>query len=384
MADSDNQRPILIKKKKSGHGHGHHGGAWKVAYADFVTAMMAFFLLLWLISSTSEEQKEGIADYFTPTTLSIDSSSGSDGILGGETITADGAARDDRSPMGFGTGLPSRETRIEGGAAADQDQKTSNESDGSGARSSSLDQETLSEADKALKQQRAEQDAISFLAARDELMNEIAERPELAGLRDNLMVDQTDEGLRIQLIDQHDTDMFPSGSARPHDHTVRLLDMVSSAIGNLPNRISISGHTDSTPYKNGNNYGNWELSSDRANASRRAMIEAGLAAGRVENVVGKADTEPLDPQNTTAPRNRRISIVLLRQDDGTTAALPDNSNDTAVEEAAGSELQQDTPNVAVDTPDNVTSGESSPSGAEESRQSESRNTPLPAPSLLAN
>ncbi|MGM0560282.1 MAG: flagellar motor protein MotB [Pseudomonadota bacterium] len=378
MADSDNQRPILIKKKKSGHGHGHHGGAWKVAYADFVTAMMAFFLLLWLISSTSEEQKEGIADYFTPTTLTTDSSSGSDGILGGQTITADGAARDDRSPMGFGSGLPSRETRIEGGAAADQDQSNSNESDGEGNQTQSLDQDTLSKAEETIRQRRAEQDAAAFRSAKNELMSEIADRPELAGLKENLLVDQTDEGLRIQLIDQQGTDMFPSGSAEPHEHTVRLLDMVSSAIDGLPNRVAISGHTDSTPYRDGSNYGNWELSSDRANASRRAMIESGLEEGRVETVVGKADTDPLDPQNTTAPRNRRISIVLLRQGRGSTATLQNNNDAAAIEETPDGDLEQNNPNVVVDPP------ETSTSGVDENSQTESRETPLPAPSLLAN
>lgn len=374
MADSDTQRPILIKKKKNGHGHGHHGGAWKVAYADFVTAMMAFFLLLWLISSTSEEQKEGIADYFSPNMISTESSSGSDGVLGGETITADGAATDTRSPIGFGMGLPSRETEIVDGAASDQDRPQETQPTSDVSQQAALNESSLEMAKEELRRRQAEQEAKAFQAAEDRLQQSIEGNPDLAELKENLLVEQTKEGLRIQLIDQQGTDMFPSGSAEPHDHTRRLLAMVSQAIRDMPNNISISGHTDSTPYRNGGGYTNWELSSDRANASRRALIDSGLDVNRVETVMGKADREPLDREDTTAPRNRRISIVLLRQDsEALKTPLPESANTTTSDTQASSGQDESISSEPAASP---------PSDTE--TPNVQRSEPLSAPSLLAN
>lgn len=318
MASGNNLAPIIIKKVKKGGGHGHHGGAWKVAYADFVTAMMAFFLLLWLIASTSEEQRQGIADYFTPTIVSDATTSGSGDILGGQTLTTEGSARDSRTPMGIivaldGTGADGQEEEAgqDGEATAAGDRADPGERSGAAeAAEGRMDPGTLDDA--SLDAASAEREAREFAEIERQLRNAIASVPELNALAENLLVDQTPEGLRIQLVDRQNTSMFASGSALPLAHTRSLLSLVADAVKDLPNQVAIKGHTDATPFRGDGSYSNWELSSDRAHASRRAMAAFGLPAERVAYVVGKADREPLNAEDPYAPVNRRISIVLLR------------------------------------------------------------------------
>ena len=288
-------QPIVVKKVIVAGGH--HGGAWKVAYADFVTAMMAFFLLLWLLNVTTDEQKKGIADYFAPQTVSR-SESGSGGILGGTTMTSIGAKTDDRAApkiiIEMSPPLQRRPTNeeIDGG--------------GEGREAEMTDEE--------LERKLAEKEQEAFQEAEQMLRQAIQDTPEIADLAKNLIVDNTPEGLRIQLVDQDRQSMFPAGSADLLPATKTLLAKISQVVAKLPNQISITGHTDSTPYRNGvAGYGNWELSTDRANASRRGLIENGLEAARVAYVTGKADKDPLVPENPELPSNRRISIVLLRE-----------------------------------------------------------------------
>lgn len=290
---------IIIKKVKKG-GHGSHGGAWKIAYADFVTAMMAFFLLMWLLANTSEEQKEGIADYFTPNPRVSSSTSGSDGVLGGKTITEEGAMIDDRSAIGVQVTLPPAE-------------ETEEEPDPDAPPGETASAKAAREAEEAAQKAKFEEETKQFDEAEAALKRAIVEAPELRELVNNLVVDHTPEGLRIQLVDQNKKSMFPSGKADMFEHTTKLMELVVKAIGDLPQNISIKGHTDATPFAGRNGYTNWELSTDRANASRRALISGGLSPERVVSVVGRAAMDPLIVEDPRSPQNRRISIILLRE-----------------------------------------------------------------------
>ena len=299
MANLDIDQPIIIKKIKKG-GHGHHGGAWKVAYADFVTAMMAFFLLLWLLNATTEEQKSGLADYFSPASVS-NPNSGSGGILGGATISVEGNQTSAGGPSEGGVTLPIPPSitvpgNIESEEAVESDSDTAAE----------VSEESV---DELLARREQEQ----FEAAEEALRDAIESVPELEDLQNSLLIEQTPEGLRIQLIDQEGFSMFALGSAKANKQLIELINLVAQVVTQMPNKVSISGHTDSRPYRTDNGYTNWELSSDRANAARRLMVDAGVTQERISNVQGRAATEPLLPEDTTDPSNRRISIVLLRE-----------------------------------------------------------------------
>lgn len=278
------EQPIIIKKIVKGGGH--HGGAWKVAYADFVTAMMAFFLLLWLLNVTTEEQKNAISNYFDPSHPKVSqATSGAGGVMGGLSVSVDGAMVTNVQPM--------IQTQVTGKAGLAEN-----------AQEIALEQ---------AKEELKRQEEAEFEQAKEAIEDAIAENPELAELSENLMIDMTPEGLRIQIVDKEGKPMFPSGSARMFEKTQKLIAQVGQVIQKMPNELSIRGHTDSVPYGSGADYTNWELSSDRANASRRVLQETGIAADRLNNVVGKADTEHLLPDDPTNPRNRRISIILLRE-----------------------------------------------------------------------
>jgi chemotaxis protein MotB len=315
-ASGTNQPPVIIKKKKRGGGHGHHGGAWKVAYADFVTAMMAFFLLLWLLNATTEEQRIGIANYFAPS-VAPDASSGSNGVMGGQTITTDGAmvAQNSTPSVTVEIDAPPAETDgSDGGAAAaatqtDEAEQTAPAEQQAAQPADAQTNASDREAQKLLKELEDEQ----FRQAEHQLRQAIQQVPDLKTLAQNLIIDRTPEGMRIQLVDQDRISMFASGSAKMEDYTKKLLDLVAQVVARMPNKISISGHTDSMPYQSDNGYSNWELSADRANAARRELLAAGLSPDRIANVVGKADTDPLLPDDPSSPRNRRLSIVLLHE-----------------------------------------------------------------------
>ena len=298
MAGTDANKPIIIKKVKKGGHHGHHGGAWKVAYADFVTAMMAFFLLLWLLNATTDEQKRGIADYFSPTAVA-QNTSGAGGVLGGTSLSRDGTLSSDRSPVGITISL-TPDTEDEPSETDPEDAEDTGQAASGEAVS-----------DEELERQIAEREAEKFAQAEESLRQAIQAVPELQDLAKQLLVDQTPEGMRIQIVDRERVSMFPSGSAEMFGRTRQLMGLVANAIGQLPNRIAIKGHTDATPFSSGSGYSNWELSTDRANASRRALIRAGLKPSRIESVVGRADQEPLLADEPYSPRNRRISIILL-------------------------------------------------------------------------
>jgi chemotaxis protein MotB len=286
------EQPIVIKKvKKGGGGETHHGGAWKVAYADFVTAMMAFFLLMWLINTTSPEQKRGIADYFAPASVS-QTNSGSGGILSGTALGDDGA-------------------KAKGSLAVIEQMapKSPNPDDG---KSSDAAKPGTAISTEAMRQALRQRDDAAFASAAQSLRQALQDMPELAELSKNIIVDQTPEGLRVQLVDQEGRSMFNEGSAQPNDRAKLLLRAVAKVINQLPNRISVYGHTSASP-GGAKAESDWTLSAARADASRRILQSAGVDPDRIYQVSGKATSEPLYPDDPMLPGNRRIAIVLLRE-----------------------------------------------------------------------
>jgi chemotaxis protein MotB len=277
---STGEQPVIIKRiKKGGHG-GHHGGAWKVAYADFVTAMMAFFLLMWLINTTSPEQKRGIADYFAPASVS-ETTSGSGGILGGTALGDDGAKGSGSAQI------------IEAQAP-----ESKNPNDGKTPEAGKSDSDASAEAAREALQKQEE---AAFASAAQSLRQALQDMPELAELSKNIIVDETPEGLRIQLVDQEGRSMFNEGQAQPNDRAKLLLRAVSKVVNQLPNRISVYGHTSTS--SNG----------QKADGSRKILQGSGVDPDRIYQVSGKANSEPLYPDDPTLPGNRRIAIVLLRE-----------------------------------------------------------------------
>lgn len=335
MAKPGNGTIIIKKVRKSSHG-GHHGGAWKVAYADFVTAMMAFFLLLWLLNVTTDVQKRGIADYFEPSISLRSETSGSGGILAGQALGKPGALNQVAAAPSVFVPIP-EQRQLDDGEEGEENgnprdaknpgdpEKSDNPGDpdnsnratadakrdksNPGTADAKLDKISQAAAEKAA----AEREDRQFAAAEFALRQAIQDVPELHDLAQNLIIDRTPEGLRIQIVDQDKISMFPLGSSEMADPAKKLMGLVAQVVQRTQNKISITGHTDSTPFARAGNYGNWELSTDRANASRRALIAAGLPGERIAKVVGAADRDPLIANQPDSPSNRRISIVLLRE-----------------------------------------------------------------------
>src|ERR1700744_2973742 len=263
---------IVIKRiKKGGHG-GHHGGAWKVAYADFVTAMMAFFLLMWLINTTTPEQKRGIADYFAPQSIA-QTVSGSGGVLGGKVMGEESAHAGGAQSVMQKHSPPSPAARVKSLASGM-----------TGGANGASQNDSIPNASTA-------QDG-EFAHAAEAIRQAIQDNPDLANLSHQVMLEQTPQGLRVQLVDQDGRPMFQQGTSEPMPYTKKLLSAVAQVIDTLPNRVSISGHTGGSDAA-----GNaWELSSSRANAARALLQSGGLGADRIYEVAGKAASEPLLPE----------------------------------------------------------------------------------------
>ena len=293
MAAKDSPAPILRKRQDDGHHDDHHGGAWKVAYADFVTAMMAFFLLLWLLGATNAEQRKGIAEYFSPDVPVSQTSGGSNGVLGGQSL-----ARDGTLAGGARLAMPLPPAPV--ATTADPDESAADEAESAKAES--------------------EREADRFKRAQEALQKAIEELPELKEFASNIVVDQTPEGLRIQAVDRDQSSMFQSGSAEMTPRTRALLAAVARILAPLPNRIAVRGHTDNRPFAAGSRADNWSLSAERANVTRRTLIESGVDGGHFAEVAGRADTEPFVAGDPSDARNRRISVVLLRAHPTTVAA----------------------------------------------------------------
>ena len=280
---------VVIKRiKKGGHG-GHHGGAWKVAYADFVTAMMAFFLLMWLINTTTPEQKRGIADYFAPQSIA-QTVSGSGGVLGGKVMGEDGAHAGGAQSVMQKQSPPAPSSATKSLAA--------------GATQGGANANSTSNADS-----HSAQDG-EFARAAEAIHQAVQDNPDIANLSHQVITENTPQGLRIQLVDQDGRPMFQQGSNEPMPYTRKLLAAVGGIIASLPNRVSISGHTSGNDASGG---ASWELSSTRANQARAMLQTGGLSSDRIYEVAGKAGSEPLLPEDPNASANRRLSILLMRE-----------------------------------------------------------------------
>lgn len=264
-------RPIIIKRKKVVAG-GHHGGAWKVAYADFVTAMMAFFLVMWLLAAVNPDQRAAIFEYFRNPSL--------------ENGTAAKSAPGQNGPGGASTSP----INLRGGLDAPR---------------------TAESAETATPKDVAEYRQLESLL--EELRQAVDRSQALKPFKDQLLLDITPDGLRLQIVDAQNRPMFDLGSSRLKDYTTAILREVGRYLNSVPNRVSISGHTDTTPYSGsaGAGYGNWELSADRANAARRALLAGGLEESKVTRVVGLSSSVLFDKTNARNPVNRRIAIIVM-------------------------------------------------------------------------
>ncbi len=295
--------PIIIKKIKKG-GHGHHGGAWKVAFADFVTAMMAFFMLMWLLGSTTPEQKAAVANYMNnPLADAGPGGAGANIVLDGGDGILEG-----NGPSAFPQAGP---TDIEAPAT--------------GAPSAEDAAEIAARVEVARMQELL-----------DELKSAVDASESLKPFKDQLLLDITSEGLRIQIVDKENRAMFGQGSPVLENYMREILRKVSTVINQVPNKISISGHTDQSPYASSNGYSNWELSSDRANAARRELVAGGISEAKIGRVVGLASSVLFDKENPFGPINRRISIIVMNK-----------AAEEAVTEGEGRALE--TPEIKSDT-----------------------------------
>ncbi len=278
MSD-DSQRPIIVKRIKK-HGHGAHGGAWKIAYADFVTAMMAFFLLMWLLGSTSKGDLSGISEYFKqPMKVAL---------LGGEG-------------SGDATSL------IKGGGK-DLTRKAGQEN------KANMPAKKKTQDPEAGKNEAIRQEKVKLEELKTKFEKKIESQSVLKQFKKQLMIDITAEGLRIQIVDEKSRPMFSIGSAKLQPYAKEILNESSKVLNDVPNTISLSGHTDATPYSGGERgYSNWELSADRANACRRELVSGGIEDGKILRVVGLGSAVLFDKTDPGNPINRRISIIVMNK-----------------------------------------------------------------------
>jgi chemotaxis protein MotB len=296
--DAKKLQPIIIKRVKKG-GHAAHGGAWKIAYADFVTAMMAFFLLMWLLGSTTEGDKKGISDYFA-SPLKV-------AMLGGS-----GSGDSSHVIKGGGQDLTRQTGQVKAGDVESQRH--------------TLNLRALKE-----EQRRAERTRLQQLKQKVEEV--LADNPRFAALGGQIKLDMTQEGLRIQIVDENNRPMFDSGSAIVKPYMRELLRELGEVLTEVPNRLTLEGHTDAQPFSSGDRgYSNWELSADRANASRRELVAGGLPEERMLRVQGLASSKLLDNKAPESPINRRISIIVMNRDaeDAVLKNLPDAEEEQEV------------------------------------------------------
>ncbi|HEX7682310.1 MAG TPA: flagellar motor protein MotB [Trinickia sp.] len=269
---------IVVRRRKGDHHDGHHGGAWKIAYADFVTAMMAFFLLMWLLGSTSKYDKEGISEYFNTPLSAL--------FSGSET------ADSPRSNIVRGGGHDISDTRPGDGSMT----------------------QINPPAAQAATPQLAADDMQRLQQLKQKLTSLIEHVPALNAYKDQIRISITAEGLRIEIVDSQKRPMFALGSTKLQPYAVTILTQIGSTLNDVQNHISIAGHTDNVPYGGGEDgYTNWELSSERANAARRALVAGGMRIEKVLQVRGLADVQPLQGNDPNAPTNRRISILVMNK-----------------------------------------------------------------------
>jgi len=281
----DSAQPIIVKKVKK-NSHGHHGGAWKVAFADFVTAMMAFFMLMWLMGTTTPEERAAISDYFqNPSAVQGPGGASTSMIKLGKVDQSLNRKSQEQSRKQEKTPVPPKIKKVE-----------------------------------------VERDRKRLDNLKHELEKAIDASQALKPFKDQLLLDITPEGLRIQIIDKEGRPMFDIGSATLKPYTVKILHEIAKLINKVPNHISLTGHTDSTPYSRRHGYTNWELSADRANASRRALVAGGLDENKIAKVVGLASTVPFIKTDPGNPMNRRISLIVMNKEAEAALQNPGNTS----------------------------------------------------------
>ncbi len=319
MSKRDPKMVTIIRREEVIEG-GHHGGAWKVAYADFVTAMMAFFLLMWLLNATTEAQRRGLADYFSPSASVSVQRSGTGRPLAGQSPFEDGPAISDRGTVAVMNANAPPVDQDDDGSDTLAVHSVHAETAGPGAAQDLAQQQAVlpggpgSEAGKQafkVAEQARRDEQKNFAKAADAMQRAIAADPDLAPIARQLTIDLTPDGLRVQIRDSEGLPMFATGSPEPNARARAVLARLTPMLMALHEPVAVAGYTDASPYP-GAGRSNWDLSADRANATRRILTEAGLPDGRIRDVTGHGDRDPLVPKDPLAAANRRIAILLLR------------------------------------------------------------------------
>jgi chemotaxis protein MotB len=329
MAKEEKASIIIVKRKKKGGG-GHHGGAWKVAYADFVTAMMAFFLVMWLVSSISKEQRAAVFDYFKNPSMepgkNIRAAPGQMGPGGASTSVINMGGGLDAPRATVVNGPDTKSTPQPFNMTAAEPKKADTAADDAAKKNDMTVDEARKIADEA--------DHKKLESLLEELRKAIDKSQALRPFKDQLLLDITPEGLRIQIVDQQNRPMFDVGSAKLKDYTTVILKTLAGYLNTVPNRISMTGHTDIRPYPGGGSYTNWELSADRANAARRALESGGLTGAKIARVVGLSSSVLFDKNDPQNPINRRISIIVMTKQAEDTALRTETRPETTPGTAA--------------------------------------------------
>ncbi len=279
--------PEIIVRRAKHHGHAHHGGAWKIAYADFVTAMMAFFMLMWILGATNEDQRRGIADYFTPTLIQMANSGGSNGVMGGRSLDAEEGAAPHNTLRG------TRPTAITGGST-----------------SGTLPAAPPSTPSRMIPANRRSADEERFRKVEQIIAARLAGDPTLKGLKGQIRFVRVQDGLRIDMVERADFSMFALGTAVLTPEARAMVRTVAGAIAVTPQPLTVRGHTDALGFARGG-ANNWTLSTLRADATRQALHAAGIDDDRFRRIEGVAATDPFNPKDRNDPRNRRISVTLM-------------------------------------------------------------------------
>ncbi|PTS85230.1 motility protein MotB [Pseudomonas sp. HMWF032] len=310
----ENNQPIIVKRVKKTAG-GHHGGAWKIAFADFATAMMAFFLVMWLMTVATPEQKKLISGYF-------------------------------QDPVGFSESASPYVIDLGGSPTPAPDRTLNPEPKEEATPSEESDQADISKEQAESVAEEVERERLELLL--QELQNKVEENPQLQNFKDQILFEITQDGLRIQIMDAENRPMFASGSARLQPYFEDILLAMTDTIAAVPNKISVSGHTDAAPFVGRGGYGNWELSADRANAARRVLVAGGYDDEQVARVVGYSSSALFDRENSLNPVNRRIDIVVLTKK--AQRAIEGERGDTAADKPAGAEAPAAAPAATSATP----------------------------------
>jgi len=294
-----NERPIIIKRivKKS---DGHHGGAWKVAYADFMTAMMAFFLLLWILSNSDEEKLKGLADFFNPDTVPLVNIGGADVLKGESMSEADLVA----VQQGSEGEIPDSKTELKAAEISPnvQDEPSDNMPAPTQTAVNENPWAELAESQLAV----PEQELGGMTAENIESLEE-----NLASFSENIRVHEKNGNIAIEVLDLQDRPMFRSGSAELNDENMDLIRTIVESVARIDGKLQVTGHTDATPFRGSGGYSNWELSADRANAVRKVMHDLGISTSRILRVAGAAELDPIDQGNPKAAINRRVTIEII-------------------------------------------------------------------------